>query len=211
MKHPAARPLHLAIVLMLSCPLLFAQTPTPSEPAPPQTAPPQAAPLPNEGTQETVLVPRLKTPAEAGPPSSLSASLKREIVPGRKLTIVTQDKPLLRQTCKVEQFDAEKLVCRGKSGPTTYREQDLVAVIAANREFGLPRPFRFIGTLGIGGGALAGAALLSSIPIVGIPLAVVGGILLINATVEGLDSGGTGPRERLLYLNPGQRLQIDLK
>jgi len=117
MKALPVRLRHLAAVLVLSCPLLFAQTAPSSQAGAPAT----------DGTQE-VVVPALKTPSQAGPPITMSASLKREIVPGRKVTIVTQDQPLLRQTCKVEQFDAEKIVCRGKSGPSTYSEKDLVTV-----------------------------------------------------------------------------------
>jgi len=205
MKHLPTRPRHLAAVLVLSSPFLFAQTTPPG-----QSGPPAPERTQTDAAQE-VAVPKLKTPSEAGAPSTMSASLKRDIVPGRKLTIVTQDKPLLRQTCKVEQFDAEKIVCRGKSGPSTYSEKDLVAVIGADHEFGLPKPLKILTTLGLGGGALAGAALLASIPTAGIPLAVVGAVLLIGSVFDSMDSDGTGPRERLLYLNPGQRLQIDLK
>jgi len=75
----------------------------------------------------------------------------------------------------------------------------------------MPKPLKILTTLGLSGGALAGAALLASIPTAGIPLAVVGAVLLIGSIFDSMDSSGTGPRERLLYLNPDQRLQIDLK
>ncbi len=199
MNRTSARLLQLTPLLLLSAPLLFSQTPNPAP-----------ADNPSAPATEQVSVLRLKTPSQAGPPTALSSSLKRDIVPGRTVTLVTQNKPLLRQQCRVEKFDEDALTCRSKSGPVTYHAQDLVAVIGQERESGMPKPLRLLTTFGISAGALTGAALLASVPTAGISLAVVGAILLLESAFDATESNDSRHRERLLFLNPDQNLQIDL-
>ncbi len=187
----------------------------PSVPPPPTVPSPVPVTMP---TAETSSAPALKTPAQYGPAGKLSPSLRREIEPGRTITVVTVAEPLLRQACKVESFEAEKLTCALKGSskkdsatPNTisYTAADLVAVIKTNAEFNRFSPLKLLAKFGFGGGAIAGAAVLAATSMVAaVPLAIVGTIFLLDALFEVSDIDGERqhPRERLIYMNPDQRL-----
>ena len=183
MKFSPAASKFFATVLVLHCGLAFAQETYP------RPLPPAAPPDPQ-------------------------VVIGRDVHHGAHVTLVTVAEPTRRQPCLVDTFMNERVSCSGQKGAAavSYKESDLVAILKQNEhERGNPIK-RFLVTFGFGGGAIAGAAFLAAIsPIAAIPLAVLGGIFLLDASIEGLEHLQEGPSERVVYLNPDKQLEIALK
>ena len=159
-------------------------------------------------------------PASAKPPaaSSLVDSLHyrdakftnwdplAQINPSGKLFVVTLADPTHRHTCRIQSFTADQLTCKGL-GARTYPAQDIAALIVP----GDYNPKRW---LVLGFNAAAGAAIWGTIVLapVCVPCAVATGV------AAGYLLGGAGATlicdnlpDRLLYLTPGQTLQVKLR
>lgn len=183
MKFSPSASKFFATVLILHCGLAFAQETYP------RPLPPAAQPDPQ-------------------------VVIGRDVHHGAHVTLVTVAEPTRRQPCLVDTFKDERVSCSGQRGAAavSYKEADLVAILKQNEREGGISIKRFLTTFGFGGGAIAGAAFLAAIsPIAAIPLAVLGGIFLLDASVEGLQRMERGPSERVVYLNPDQQLEIALK
>jgi hypothetical protein len=150
---------------------------------------------------------------QAAPPDP-QVAIGRDVHHGARVTLVAVAEPLRRRPCLVDTFKDETVSCSPDKGvaAASYKETELVAILKRNeRESGFSIK-RFLGTFGFGAGAIAGAAFLIAIsPVAAIPVAVLGGIFLLDATIESLDQIGRGPSERVVYLNPTQQLQIALR
>ena len=160
-------------------------------------------------TQETS--PRPLPPAA---PPDPQAVIGRDVHHGARVTLVTVAEPMRRQSCLVNTFKDETVSCSPSKGAAaaTYKETDLVAILVQNneRDSGMSIK-RFLATFGFGAGAIAGAAFLIALsPVAAIPVAVLGGIFLLDASIEGLERVGEQPSERIVYLNSTQQLQIAL-
>jgi len=120
-----------------------------------------------------------------------------------RLFVVTLDQPSRRQTCHIQSFTIDKLVCsRAIGGPRTYLPQQIVALILpGDGELKL----RLL--LGINGGLAAAiwgtVVLAATCP----PCAVATGIVAF--ALFGAD--GDDQPDRLLYLAPGQQLTGKLR
>jgi hypothetical protein len=126
---------------------------------------------------------------------------------GGKLFVVTLDQPSRRQTCHIQSFTMDKLVCsRAIAGPRTYLRQQVVALL-------LPGDGALRLRSGLGFNVALGAAILGTIALVATcPVcAVVTGIatLLLFGAAGAVLIGDDQPN-RLLYLAPGQQLSSKL-
>jgi hypothetical protein len=120
-----------------------------------------------------------------------------------KLSVVTIDQPNRRQTCHVQSFTVEKLVCsRAIGGPRTYLpEQVLALIVPGDGGLRLPMWLGFNGGLGT---AIWGTVALAA----ACPACAVGtGIAaLICFCAAGAIAYADDQPDRLLYLAPGQHL-----
>jgi len=120
-----------------------------------------------------------------------------------KLVIVTLDRPRRRQTCHVQSFTPDKLVCsRAIGGPRTYRpEQVLALILPGDDHLKLPLWLGFNGGLGV---AIWGTVVLAA----ACPACAVGtGIAaLICFGAAGAIAYADDRPDRLLYLAPGREL-----
>jgi hypothetical protein len=124
-----------------------------------------------------------------------------------KLFVVTFDQPNRRQTCRIQSFSAERLVCsRAVGGPRAYLQQQVVALIIPGNS-GLMRRM----VLGFAGGsatAIWGTVVLASIcP----PCAVAAGSAAFGiwGVPVSIICRHYKP-DRLLYLASGQKLNKKL-
>jgi hypothetical protein len=121
----------------------------------------------------------------------------------RKLFVVTFDQPNRRQTCHVQSFTQDKLVCsRAIGGPRTWPPKQVVALILPGDD-----ELRLRVILGLNGGM--GAAIWGTVVLAAAcpACAVATGIaafLLFGAAGAILISDDQP--DRLLYLAPGQKL-----
>jgi len=106
-----------------------------------------------------------------------------------KLVIVTLDRPRRRQTCHVQSFTPDKLVCsRAIGGPRTYRpEQVLALILPGDDHLKLPLWLGFNGGLGV---AIWGTGIAA----------------LICFGAAGAIAYADDRPDRLLYLAPGREL-----
>ena len=129
---------------------------------------------------------------------------------GKKLFVLTMANPTHRHTCRLQSFAADKLVCKGSFHKArVYKPQDIAALtISDDKHFkvrDLPELVVF--------NALAGASTWGTIVLVptcplcaaATAFAAVVYLVLSNSTFP-VD----GP-ESLLYLAPGQTLQVKLR
>jgi len=120
-----------------------------------------------------------------------------------KLFVVTLDQPSRRQTCHIQSFTVDKLVCsRAIGGPRTYLQQQIVALILPG-----DGDLKLRLVLGINGGlavAIWGTVVLAATcP----PCAVATGIVAFALfSAAGAILYGDDQPDRLLYLAPGQQL-----
>jgi len=120
-----------------------------------------------------------------------------------KLLVVTTEQPHRGQTCRIQSFTLDKLVCsRAVGAPRTYLPQQVVALILpGDHDFKL----RFV--LGANG-AMAAAiwatvALAATCPACAVATGIVALVLFCAA---GAVLIGDEQPDRLLYLAPGQKL-----
>jgi hypothetical protein len=128
-----------------------------------------------------------------------------------KLYVVTIAHPKQEQTCRIQSFKQDQLVCLGNHGhtPVVYRAQDIAALITPGLHSGILATF--LGFVGAGAGAITGAVFLASISMIGaVAVAAAGGFLLLFSTylAMGADSYDS---DIVLYLAPSQTLQVKLR
>ncbi len=124
-----------------------------------------------------------------------------------ELFVVTVDKPQRRQTCRVQSFTAEKLVCSRTIGePRTYFPHQVVALL-------LPGDARLKLQLMLGLNGAAGVAIWGTVVVAAIcpACAVATGVaaLLLVCAAGAILIGDDQP-DHLLYLAPGQQLSRKL-
>lgn len=129
-----------------------------------------------------------------------------QVNPSGKLFVVTHENPKHRHTCHVQSFSIDQLICSDHAG-TTYRTQDIAALIV---------PGNYISqhvSLAIGNAAL-GAAIWGTIILAPVcPLCAAAtafgafSAFGFSATTLMCDN----VPDRLLYLTPGQSLQVKLR
>ncbi len=120
-----------------------------------------------------------------------------------KLSVITIDQPRRRQTCHVQSFTVDKLVCsRAIGGPRTYiPEQVLALIVPGDGDLRVRLVLGFNAGLGaaIWGTVVLAAACPACAVATGIAaffcFAAAGGVLI-----------GDDEPDRLLYLAPGQKL-----
>jgi hypothetical protein len=121
----------------------------------------------------------------------------------RRLVVVTADEPDRRKACRVQSFDANKLVCkRAFGGPRTYNLQQVVALI-------LPGDFRARIPVWLGLNAGLGAAIWGTVVLTAAcPACAVGtGIAaLICFSFAGAIVYSDDQPDRLLYRAPEHQL-----
>lgn len=124
-----------------------------------------------------------------------------------KLFVVTTDKPDRRQTCHVQSFTEDKLVCsRAVGGPRTYLPQQIVALIR-------PGDGNLTIKLFLGFNAGLGAAIWGTVVLAAVcpPCAVATGVAaLFFFGAAGASLIGDDVPDSLLYLAPGQQLSTKL-
>jgi hypothetical protein len=120
-----------------------------------------------------------------------------------KLFVVTLDQPQRRQTCRVQSFTPDKLVCsRAIGGPRTYLPQQIVALIIPG-----DHDLKIRLVLGLNGGL--GAAIWGTVVLVATCpacAAATGVAALLLFCAAGAVLIGDEQPDRLLYLAPGQQL-----
>jgi hypothetical protein len=124
-----------------------------------------------------------------------------------KLFVVTLDQPTRKQTCRIQSFTADKLVCsRATGGPRTYLPQQVVALILpGDNALKLRLMLGFNGGLAV---AIWGTVVLAATcPACAVATGIVA--LLFFGAAGAVLIGGDEPN-RLLYLAPGQQLSDKL-
>lgn len=119
-----------------------------------------------------------------------------------KFAVVTFDQPNRRQTCRVQSFTAEKLVCsRAFGGPRTYLPQQVLALIIPGDEaFDIPLFLGFNG--GLAAAIWGTAVLAATCPVCAVATGVAAFWFVCAAALVLM--GGNQP-DRFLYLAPGQQ------
>jgi hypothetical protein len=124
-----------------------------------------------------------------------------------KLFIVTLDQPDRKQTCHIQSFTIDKLVCsRAIGGPRTYLPQQIAALILPGDGY---LKLRLV--LGLNGGL--GAAIWGTVVLAATcpPCAVATGIVALALfSAAGAILYGDEQPDGLLYLAPGQQLSKKL-
>jgi hypothetical protein len=151
---------------------------------------------------ETLTVPFGRTPISTWQVAQQVGSSKG------KLLIVTVDQPHRRQTCRVQSFAQDRLVCsRAIGGPRTYLPQQVLALLIpgdANLKL------RLVLGLNVGiGTAIWGTVVLASICPACAAATGVAALLLFCAA--GAILIGDDQPDHLLYLAPGQQLTGKLR
>jgi hypothetical protein len=137
-------------------------------------------------------------------PGSDSWQIAQSFAPAKgKLIVVTAGAPQRWQTCRIESFTVDKLVCsRAIGGPRTYLPQQVAALIVPGDD---ALKLRLV--LGFNGGLAT--AIWSTVVLAAIcpPCAVATGIAaLFFIGAAGAVLIGDDQPARLLYLAPGQQL-----
>ena len=119
-----------------------------------------------------------------------------------KLFVVTADQPDRKQTCHIQSFTIDKLVCsRAIGGPRTYLPQQIVALI-------LPSASRLRSGLGfnlaLGAAILGNIVIMAACPVCGVAIGIATLVLFGAALIR------DDQPNRLLYLAPGQQLSKKL-
>jgi hypothetical protein len=123
--------------------------------------------------------------------------------PKHKLFLVTLDQPTHRQSCRVQSFTLDRIVCsRVVGGPRTYLRQQLVAIIVPG-DAGL-KLWPALG-LNIGLGAAIWGTVVLAVTCPACAVATGIAALLFFGAAGAILIGDDQP-DRLLYLAPGQQL-----
>ncbi len=125
-----------------------------------------------------------------------------------KLIVVTRDQPERRQSCHVQSFTREKLVCSRAFGDArTYLPGQVAALILPGDD--AERIEVLLMLNGESAAAIWGTVVLAATcPACAVATGVVAAVLLCAA---GAISFGDGQPERLLYLAPGQQLSAKFR
>jgi hypothetical protein len=120
-----------------------------------------------------------------------------------KLLVVTFDQPDRRQTCRIQSFTPDKLVCsRAIGGPRTYLPNQVVALILPGD--GALKLKLMLGLNGGIGAAIWGTVVLAAAcPACAVATGVAALLLFCAAGAIGM---ADDQPNRLLYLAPGQKL-----
>jgi hypothetical protein len=120
-----------------------------------------------------------------------------------KLFVVTLDQPNRRQTCRIQSFTRDKLVCsRALGGPRTYLPQQVVALILPGD--GALKLRLMLGLNGGLGAAIWGTVVLAAAcPACAVATGIAAFFCFGAAGAIGM---GDDQPDRLLYLAPGQQL-----
>ena len=125
----------------------------------------------------------------------------------RKLYIITLDRANRRQTCHVQSFTDDKLICARAIGtPRTYRSNQIVAILLPGDD-----ALRFRVLLGLNaglGGAIWGTVVLAATcPACAVGMGIAAFVFFAAAGAIGFTDDVP---DRLLYLAPGQQLSRKL-
>jgi len=128
---------------------------------------------------------------------------------GTKVKVVTTAEPKRAQKCHVKSFETDQIVCSRHFGrnPVSYKRGDVAAIIDPGWE---PICWAFFGLAGGGVGAITGAILLRSVFVVAVPLGMAGGVAILVSFFTLMEADDGSP-PRLLYLKPGEKLQVALR
>ena len=128
--------------------------------------------------------------------------------PHKKLFVVTMADPTHRHTCRVQSFTADQLICQGSFHKThIYKPQEVSALVTPG-DYSLRVWMVSAANASLGAAIWATLVLIPTCP----PCAVATGIAaLISFGVAGAALIGEGTQEHLLYLAPGQTLQVKLR
>jgi hypothetical protein len=126
---------------------------------------------------------------------------------GKKVVVITFDQSERRQTCRIESFTADKLVCsRAVGGPRTYLPQQVVALILPGDD--RTRIRVFLGLNGGLGAAIWGTVVLAAAcPACAVATAFAA---LVCFEFAGVIAYTDDVPDRLLYLAPGHELSKKL-
>jgi hypothetical protein len=124
-----------------------------------------------------------------------------------RLVVVTLDHPDRRQSCRVQSFTAQKLVCsRGVGGPRTYLPQQVLALILpGDQKSKIPWVLGF--NAGLGAAIWGTVVLAAACPACAVATGIAA--LLFFAAAGAVLIGDDQP-DRLLYLARGQELSKKL-
>jgi hypothetical protein len=144
----------------------------------------------------------------AGPTSNTWQFAQTVGISKHKIIVVTLDQPQRRQTCHIQTFTMEKLVCsRGIGSPRTYLRQQVLALILPG-DMGLKIRL----ALGLNGGVAVAiwgtVALAAACPACAVATGIAA--LLLFGAAGAILIGDDQP-ERQLYLAPGQQLTGKLR
>jgi hypothetical protein len=159
-------------------------------------------------TEERVLLPTPQLPKSA-------PTLVRQLgfmKPGHKLILVTSKDPTVKRTCHLDSATVDEIRCQQPlhTQSAIYRMADLDTVIdPAISHFYF---WNFFIMLAYGGGIITGACFLgavSAIAIIGaVPIAIIGGFLVLAAPLAAIDDGSPAT---VLYQKPGTTLAVKLR
>jgi hypothetical protein len=131
-----------------------------------------------------------------------------QINPRGKLLIVTLAQPTYRHTCAVHSFTATGLVCKGPFGTTrTYKSSDIAALIVSG-EFDLKIRLVLAFNAALGASIWGTVVLAATCP--GCAVATGIAALFFFGGAGAILIGDDVP-DRLLYLAPGETLQVKLR
>ncbi len=125
-----------------------------------------------------------------------------------KLFVVTFDQPNRRQSCRIQSFTKDKLVCsRAIGGPRTYLPQQVAALILPGFDEKLRIPLWIGANVGLGASIWGTVILAATCPICAAGTAVAA---LVFFCAAGVLTYADGQPDRLLYLASGQELSPKL-
>jgi hypothetical protein len=153
-----------------------------------------------EPVQETASIPAFDLHEDWAKASAIASSK-------HKLIIATSADPTHRHACRVQSFTPDQLVCKGSFGKTNaYKPQEIAALITPG-----DKDFKLRGVLVVNG--VAAAAIWGTVVLAAtcIPCAVATGVaaLFILGAAGAILIADDQP-EAILYLAPGQTLQVKL-
>ena len=173
----------------------LAQSPAPSESAPTEPAPVNLpAAIPVGGTPTTILV---KEPAQSWQVAQSAATSEHKIL------VVTLDQPNRKQSCRVQSFTDEKIVCSRPFGNSrTYLKKQIAALILPGDTF-TPLELFIAFNAGLGASIWGTVALVATCPVCAAGTALAAFVFF---QLAGLTAFSDDQPDFLLYLAPGQEL-----
>lgn len=125
-----------------------------------------------------------------------------------KLHVVLVSQPGRRQVCKLVSINEDAMLCgKDDAHAKRYARSDVAAVLTPGDHTNM-WPY-FLGMLGAGAGILTAACFLASITIIGaIPLAVLGGLLVLASPLMGM-MADDDVAEEVLYQRANTLLSVN--